>query len=247
MKAEILISLISAVSLHAGLFCIGGGHRDLPASATEIEIGLEAGDSALSNASTEETGPACEEPANEVVEQSDPLPPEPEPVTQPPAPPVPEAPKEMPAEQVPPHAEEPPQTSPGVAEEPPAPVAPKPVAVVKKVSKSGSTRSSKTSGMASSAGSGHGSNISSARYRFRAPLRYPATAFAQHVGGTVVLTIEINASGRAVNASVKQSSGHRELDASAIQCAMASRYEPYRVNGQSEPCSVVAPFLFEAK
>ena len=251
MKAEILISLISAVSLHAGLFCIGGGHHDLPHSATEIEIGLEAGVDEPATGAVDEAPSTVDQPTEESVEAQQVLPPEP-PQESPPAVPAPsDAPAQEPADQPPPPPAEPAPVQQAAVPAKPAPEPskssrPQPK-TAKTVASSVSKKGSKASGTASAGGSGRGSNISSARYRFRAPLRYPAAAFSKHIGGTVVLTIEINESGRALNVLVKQSSGHRDLDAAAVQCALASRYEPYRVNGQAEPCSVVAPFRFEPR
>ena len=248
MKAEILISLISAVSLHAGLFCIGGGHRDLPHSATEIEIGLEAGDEAPATGLVDEPAPSVDSSVTETVEAQPILPPVPPPELAAPAPAPTEAPAQEPAPSPPTPPAEPPPVQQAAAEPKPVTPAPKPAPQPRKTAKvSVSRNAGKPSGKASAGDSGRGSNISSARYRFRAPLRYPASALAQHAGGTVVLVIEINDAGRAVDVTVRQGSGHRDLDASAMQCAMASRYEPYRVNGQAEPCSVVAPFRFEPR
>ena len=252
MKAEILISLISAVSLHAGLFCIGGGHRDLPHSATEIEIGLEAGDEAAATGVVDEPSSPVEPPTSETVEAQQVLPPEPPPEPIAPTPAPSEAPAPEPADHPPVTPEPAPVVQPqAIAKADPLPVKPVPnrssTKVIKATASKKTGNAGKPSGLASSGGIGRGSNISSARYRFRAPLRYPASALAQHAGGTVVLVIEINDAGRAVDVVVRQSSGHRDLDASAVQCALASRYEPYRVNGQAEPCSVVAPFRFEPR
>ena len=247
MKAEVLISLISAVGLHAGLFCVGGGHRDLPRSTTEIEIGLEAGDDAPPAVSASETPAATEEQITETVET------QPVELPTPPAPPVeadaPAPPDESPA---PEPMETPPPASPVFekpVEVPPSVTPAKPEPAPRKIEKAVSTKKSSkaTRSSSSEGGGGRGSNISSARYRYRAPLRYPSSAFSQHVGGTVVLTIQINESGRATDVTVKKSSGNNDLDAAAVQCARSSRYEPYRVNGLPEPCSVVAPFQFDPR
>ena len=249
MKTEIILSLISAVGLHAGLFCVGGGHQVRPVASAEIEVGLEAGDGAPATSVVGDAPEATDQAsAEEVLPEGDgppppaPAVPTPAPVPQPVASPAPEPVATTQAVE-----DLPPAPAPSApVETPPAPVKTE----IKKVVKTGATAAKKAgksvASRASSGGAaGGGSRVSSARYRLRAPLRYPAAAFAKHIGGTVVLTIQIDESGRAKDVSVRQGSGNRDLDAAAMQCAMASRYEPYRVNGQPEPCSVVAPFRFD--
>jgi periplasmic protein TonB len=88
--------------------------------------------------------------------------------------------------------------------------------------------------------------IASARYRQRASLSYPLSAMRRGIGGLVVLFVDVDAQGSATRVSVRQSSGHPDLDRAAIRCASESTYEPARVNGTPQPCRVEAPFRFDA-
>lgn len=242
MKLDFIFCIVAALGLHAGVLAL-----KLPSSApavSEVEIGLEApgesaGDpSAESPASQEMPAPASERPA---------------PLDAPPSPRE-ETPPSPPLETPPPlKPEEPPLPTPTdnrSEDAPPAPPAasPSPLSPNKAAHRPPAPRSASKGTRAnqqSNGGSGHAS--STARYLFRAPLQYPAAALAARAGGHVILSVDINENGRAVGASVQQSSGRPDLDASAIECAMNSRYEPNRVNGLPQPCRVQAPFHFKPR
>lgn len=240
MKLDFAIALCAALGFHAGaLWLVPGADHESPA-ATEIEVGLESGQ-----------GVAGEPVPEELA--APPLP-VPQPVTEKAFTPV--QPETSPANVVedaatvkpgPPLEHPPPSKSSATLMEQPlaAPAASPATAPVKKPAAKATTKASSVS--SHSRGVSPGSSVTTARYRFRAPLRYPASALRQHAGGLAILGIELDAAGRVARITVRQSTGHADLDAAAVECARRSRYEPYRVNGIAQPCRVDAPFRFEAQ
>ena len=250
MRSSAAIALLGALSLHAGILLLPRANENPTPAAVEITVGLEAGDAGpSSNAPTEATSTAEAEELPEPPELA-PAPPTATPPLQEtlpvptPVPPAPMAVTNAPAENPAP---------------PPLPATPQPVTKVisppapaQPASSASANRSTAHASKAKnvSEGTGHGSgatgmgSTSVARYLFRSPLRYPNNLWKQRIGGQVVLTVEINEAGRPVSMHVKRSSGHAELDAAALSCARQSIFEPYRIHGQTVPCSMEAPFNF---
>lgn len=74
--------------------------------------------------------------------------------------------------------------------------------------------------------------------------RYPTAAVRERRQGVVLLRLMLDAQGRVVGAKVERSSGHRDLDQSAIRTARTWRFLPARRNGKPLPTQVIKPFRF---
>jgi TonB family protein len=61
---------------------------------------------------------------------------------------------------------------------------------------------------------------------------YPATAVAANAEGTTLLEFTVTANGTVANVKVAKTSGNAELDAAAVQCASAWRYDPVLQRGK---------------
>ena len=74
-----------------------------------------------------------------------------------------------------------------------------------------------------------------------APVQYPAALAAQRIGGSVILRLFLDSTGRAVpeSTSIQESSGYPALDSAALAAAPRLRYAPALRDGK--PISV--PFL----
>ena len=236
MKADLIFALLGAAGLHAGFLLVPqGGHSALPVAA-EFEIALDAGEP--SGAAETETDTNAEPTVNDTTNDSEETTSAPEPAV--------EADEEK-TDRVPaqtPHEDEANLVKPRstVPEETTTRTAPAP----KPKNKPGLPRG-ESAGKSATQARGAGRSAIAARYLFRAPLEYPRSEWAKHIGGNILLSVSITESGRAENVEVKRSSGNRALDAAAIECARKSRYEPYRVNGLPQACRVEAPFEFVAR
>ncbi len=237
MRIEAAISLFGSIALHAGAILLAGnmlGRQPLAApllaAAGNDVVTLELVAPTSENQNEIE---AAESSSDESIEETEELPALPpndrkEPVIDTPS----DKPVISQNEIRPTHVESTPQ-HPTLKQLPPAP------SRARGITKSGS--SAAQSGRAGEAKIAP----TSAQYRFRAPLHYPATALRKNIGGRIILSIAINENGNATDVQVKLSSGNSALDDAAISCARASRYEPPRVNGLPQSCQVDAPFDFK--
>ena len=77
---------------------------------------------------------------------------------------------------------------------------------------------------------------------------YPRSAAILGMYGSVLITVTVGADGTAESASIKESSGYKELDEAALTAAKSSTYLPPK-DEQGNPCKaiVVAPFRFLAE
>ncbi|MCE9519870.1 MAG: energy transducer TonB [Verrucomicrobia bacterium] len=230
MKGEILFSICASVGLHVGgalLVPWPDGGRDAQDGVVQVTLEI------VGAAATNEAPPALSEPSSETEIQTVPEPKAADSIVQA-APPVElkeEAPALMPVVESPPTGS---QNTPIAAKTPSTAVASAEPAPKAKSAASATIRG------------GSSINISGVRYRERAALSYPISALRQRIGGTVLLLVNIDESGRATSISVQRSSGNADLDHAATTCARQSTYEPYRVHGVAQPCRVEAPFQFEA-
>ncbi|WP_172424183.1 energy transducer TonB [Vandammella animalimorsus] len=74
---------------------------------------------------------------------------------------------------------------------------------------------------------------------------YPAKALRQGLEGKAIVELHYDAQGQVVQAHIKQSSGHPELDAAALEAAGKARLQPGTRNGRPEAGRVGLPVQFE--
>ena len=73
---------------------------------------------------------------------------------------------------------------------------------------------------------------------------YPATALRRGRSGTVVLSVQVDATGRPARVRIAQRSGTRELDRAALEAVQRWRFRPAMSNGQPVPGQVEVPIEF---
>lgn len=86
--------------------------------------------------------------------------------------------------------------------------------------------------------------ISTTRFRDRAPPTYPPQALRDEIEGVVRLKLFVSPTGRVLDASVLKSSGHRPLDQAAMTAAQGWTLYPAEKDGQPVPgwAEVDVPF-----
>ncbi len=86
--------------------------------------------------------------------------------------------------------------------------------------------------------------ISTTRFRDRAPPTYPPQALRDEIEGVVRLKLFVSPTGRVLDASVLKSSGHRPLDQAAMTAALGWTLYPAEKDGQPVPgwAEVDVPF-----
>jgi protein TonB len=79
----------------------------------------------------------------------------------------------------------------------------------------------------------------------RAPKpRYPPLSRKLREEGVVVLKVLINERGEAEKIEIADSSGHKRLDAAAVEAVAAATFRPYLHNGVPRPMLVLVPIEF---
>ena len=84
-----------------------------------------------------------------------------------------------------------------------------------------------------------------ASYKNRNPPKYPPAALRAGITGTVVLIIDVDASGNVTNVSVEKSSRNRDLDRAAMDAARKWRFNPGSQGGQKVAGRVRVPVDFK--
>jgi protein TonB len=79
------------------------------------------------------------------------------------------------------------------------------------------------------------------------PPSYPAAALRAGETGTVVVRVDVDATGYPNNATVIQRSGSRDLDRAATDAVRRWRFTPAQSNGQPVPGSIEVPFDFKTQ
>ncbi|ARZ75083.1 energy transducer TonB [Stenotrophomonas sp. WZN-1] len=79
------------------------------------------------------------------------------------------------------------------------------------------------------------------------PPAYPAAALRAGETGSVVVRVDVDATGYPNNATVIQRSGSRELDRAATDAVRRWRFTPAQSNGQAVPGSIEVPFDFKTQ
>lgn len=78
----------------------------------------------------------------------------------------------------------------------------------------------------------------------RGPVEYPSSAVSAGEG-TVLVTAEVDVSGRAVGAKLSKSSGYRDLDAAALRSIAGWSFAPAMEGGKPMAQEVVVPIRFQ--
>jgi protein TonB len=79
----------------------------------------------------------------------------------------------------------------------------------------------------------------------QAPVEYPAPAVSAGEEGTVLVTAEVDASGRAVDVKLSRSSGHADLDAAALRSITKWSFAPATNDGKPMAQEVILPVRFQ--
>jgi len=77
------------------------------------------------------------------------------------------------------------------------------------------------------------------------PPNYPPAALRRGDRGTVVVRVEVDASGAPAGVALVQRSGSRDLDRAAMEAVRAWRFQPAQRNGQAVPGTLEIPFDFK--
>lgn len=77
------------------------------------------------------------------------------------------------------------------------------------------------------------------------PPTYPSSLLSKGVGGRVLVSCTIDASGRVVATSIKESSGHPDLDKAAINAVNRWKFKPGTRGGKNVKSVALVPFNFE--
>lgn len=76
---------------------------------------------------------------------------------------------------------------------------------------------------------------------------YPSSLLKKGVGGKVLITCTVDATGRVISTTIKQSSGQPELDKAAINAVNKWKFKPGVKGGKPVKATCVVPFNFEVK
>jgi len=78
------------------------------------------------------------------------------------------------------------------------------------------------------------------------PPRYPAGALRRGESGTVMVRVEVDASGMPAGVALVQRSGSRDLDRAAMEAVRGWRFQPAQRDGRAVAGSLVIPVDFRA-
>lgn len=79
------------------------------------------------------------------------------------------------------------------------------------------------------------------------PPIYPSKLLRKGVGGRVLVSCTVDAQGVVVNTSIKESSGHSELDKSAISAVSKWKFKPATKGGKKIKATCIIPFNFKVE
>lgn len=79
------------------------------------------------------------------------------------------------------------------------------------------------------------------------PPQYPSSLLQKKITGKVLIACVIDPAGRISQSSIRQSSGHRELDQAALTAVSRWKFKPALKAGRPVKGSIVVPFNFEIK
>lgn len=76
---------------------------------------------------------------------------------------------------------------------------------------------------------------------------YPSSLLGKGIGGRVLVSCAVDTSGKVVSTTIKQSSGHPDLDKAAINAINKWAFKPGTRGGKKVKATCVVPFNFEVK
>lgn len=79
------------------------------------------------------------------------------------------------------------------------------------------------------------------------PPNYPSKLLGKGIGGRVLVSCTVDAEGVVINTAVKQSSGHSDLDNSAVAAVSKWKFKPATKGGKKIKATCIIPFNFEVK
>jgi protein TonB len=79
------------------------------------------------------------------------------------------------------------------------------------------------------------------------PPTYPSSLLSKGIGGRVLVTCTVDADGRVTGTSIKQSSGHPDLDKAAVNAVNKWKFKPATKGGRKIKATCEVPFNFEVK
>lgn len=79
------------------------------------------------------------------------------------------------------------------------------------------------------------------------PPTYPSSLLGKGIGGRVLVSCTVDENGSVVSTSIKQSSGHPDLDKAAINAVNKWKFKPGTKGGRKVRSVCVVPFNFEVK
>lgn len=76
---------------------------------------------------------------------------------------------------------------------------------------------------------------------------YPSSLLSKGVGGRVLISCTVDATGKVIGTTIKSSSGHPDLDKAAINAVNRWKFKPGTKGGKPVKSIAVVPFNFEVK
>ena len=81
----------------------------------------------------------------------------------------------------------------------------------------------------------------------KTPPTYPSSLLSKGIGGRVLVNCTVDDTGRVTGTSIKQSSGHPDLDKAAVNAVNKWKFKPATKAGRKLKASCIVPFNFEVK
>jgi periplasmic protein TonB len=81
----------------------------------------------------------------------------------------------------------------------------------------------------------------------KTPPTYPSSLLSKGIGGRVLVNCTVDDTGRVTGTSIKQSSGHPDLDKAAVNAVNKWKFKPATKAGRKLKTSCIVPFNFEVK
>jgi protein TonB len=82
---------------------------------------------------------------------------------------------------------------------------------------------------------------------FKAQPVFPSALLRKKIGGKVVISAVVDASGSVVRVSIKTSSGQQELDKAATTAVQKWKFKPGSRDGKPVQSTCLIPYTFEVK
>ncbi len=82
---------------------------------------------------------------------------------------------------------------------------------------------------------------------FKVQPTYPSALLRKKIGGKVVVTATVDTSGSVTKVTIKQSSGHAELDKAVVTAVQKWKFKPGSRDGKPVQSTCLIPYTFEVK